>query len=87
MLYPNILNFYFDAVFYTYIYIYILLTCIRFPATRMEVDEDLGGDLLRQFNCLNTSDKDVLVQQLQNLLSQSNISDETAKFYLDMADW
>ena len=53
----------------------------------MEVDEDLGGDLLRQFNCLNTSDKDVLVQQLQNLLSQSNISDETAKFYLDMADW
>lgn len=54
----------------------------------MEVDEEIEADLLRQFNCLNTSDKDVLIKELQGLLGRgSNISEQSARFYLDMADW
>ena len=53
----------------------------------MEVD-DIEADLLRQFNCLNTSDKDVLVKEMQGLLGRnSNITENAARFYLDMADW
>lgn len=54
----------------------------------MEVDEEVEADLLRQFNCLNTSDKDVLIKELQGLLGRgSDISEQSARFYLDMADW
>ncbi|KAF2367035.1 Next to BRCA1 central domain [Trinorchestia longiramus] len=54
----------------------------------MEVDDEVEADLLRQFNCLNTSDKEVLIRELQGLLGKnSELSEQSARFYLDMADW
>jgi len=54
----------------------------------MEVDDDIEASLLRQFNCLNTSDKEVLIKEMQSLLGQNcYISDQSARFFLDMADW
>jgi len=54
----------------------------------MEVDEEIEGDLLRQFNCMNTSDKDALVGQFKSYVSNTTyLSDESAMFYLDMVDW
>ncbi|KAA0184961.1 hypothetical protein HAZT_HAZT005157 [Hyalella azteca] len=53
----------------------------------MEVDDEVEADLLRQFNCLNTSDKEVLVKELQGLLGKSSeLTEQSARFYLDMAD-
>lgn len=53
----------------------------------MEVDEDdIGAGLLRQFNCLNTNDKDSLIRQLQNLVGV-HLNEQSARFYLDMTDW
>lgn len=65
----------------------LLSTVISDFRAKMEVDE-VEADLLRQFNCLNTSDKDVLVRELQGILGKdAEISEESARFYLDMADW
>ena len=64
----------------------ILFFWIKFVT--MEVDDDIEANLLRQFNCLNTSDKDVLIKEMQRLLGlNTNISENAARFYLDMADW
>ncbi|XP_076063256.1 protein ILRUN [Oratosquilla oratoria] len=52
----------------------------------MEVDEELEEGLLRQFNCLGTTDKEVLIKELQNLMGPQ-INEQSAKFYLEMADW
>ncbi|KAL7648486.1 UNVERIFIED_CONTAM: hypothetical protein RMT77_000392 [Armadillidium vulgare] len=52
----------------------------------MDVDEDLDAGLLRQFNCLNTNDKEALMRQLQNLIGV-HLNEQTARFYLDMTDW
>jgi len=54
----------------------------------MEVDEEIEADLLRQFNCMNTCSRDELVKELKGVLAHdSALTDETAKFYLDMSDW
>ncbi|XP_064107016.1 protein ILRUN-like [Macrobrachium nipponense] len=52
----------------------------------MEVDEDLDAGLLRQFNCLGTTDKEVLIKELQTLVG-AHLNDINAKFYLEMTDW
>lgn len=52
----------------------------------MEVDEDIEGGLLRQFNCMNTNDKEAIMKELQNLIGV-NLNEQSAKFYLDMTDW
>lgn len=52
----------------------------------MEVDEDIDAGLLRQFNCLGTTDKEVLVKELQTLVGP-HLNDINARFYLEMTDW
>ncbi|KAK7082690.1 hypothetical protein SK128_002555 [Halocaridina rubra] len=52
----------------------------------MEVDEDIDGGLVRQFNCLGTTDKEVLIKELQTLVG-AHLNDINAKFYLEMTDW
>ncbi|CAL4160420.1 unnamed protein product, partial [Meganyctiphanes norvegica] len=52
----------------------------------MEVDEDLEAGLLRQFNCMGTTDKEVLIKELQGLVG-SHLNEHSARFYLDMTDW
>jgi hypothetical protein len=47
---------------------------------------DLTADLLQRFSCMNTTDKDVLVEQLKRLLGE-HINDESAVFWLDMNNW
>lgn len=47
---------------------------------------DLTADLLQKFSCMNTTDKDVLIEQLKRLLGE-NINDESAVFWLDMNNW
>lgn len=42
--------------------------------------------LLQQFNCMGTTDKDELIQQLQKLLG-SHMNYNTAEFFLDMNNW
>ncbi|XP_069945128.1 protein ILRUN-like isoform X1 [Cherax quadricarinatus] len=52
----------------------------------MEVDEDLEGGLLRQFNCMLTTDKEVLIKELQTLVG-AHLNEHSARFYLEMTDW
>ncbi|XP_050719920.1 protein ILRUN-like [Eriocheir sinensis] len=52
----------------------------------MEVDEDLEAGLLRQFNCMLTTDKEVLIKELQTLVG-AHLNEHTARFYLEMNDW
>lgn len=52
----------------------------------MEVDEDMEAGLLRQFNCMLTTDKEVLVKELQSLVGE-HLNEHTARFYLEMNDW
>jgi hypothetical protein len=51
----------------------------------MEVDGDLDQDLLQQFSCMGTTDKDTLISQLQKLVG--NLSSTAAAFFLDMNNW
>ncbi|XP_012279704.1 uncharacterized protein C6orf106 homolog [Orussus abietinus] len=53
----------------------------------MDVDNDLDQNLLHQFSCLGTTDKDDLVKQLQRLLAESQLNETTATFFLDMNNW
>lgn len=52
----------------------------------MEVDEDVEAGLLRQFNCMGTTDKEVLMKELQGLVG-SHLNEHSARFYLEMTDW
>ncbi|XP_043478039.1 protein ILRUN [Leptopilina heterotoma] len=53
----------------------------------MDVDNELDQNLLHQFSCLGTTDKDDLVKQLQRLLAGSHLNEATATFFLDMNNW
>lgn len=55
-------------------------------ALKMEVDEDVEAGLLRQFNCMLTTDKEVLIKELQTLVG-AHLNEHTARFYLEMNDW
>lgn len=53
----------------------------------MDVDNDLVDQtLLQQFSCLGTTDKEELINQLQQLAGD-NITTATAAFFLDMNNW
>lgn len=52
----------------------------------MEVDNELDQNLLQQFSCMGTTDKDDLVRQLQKLVGH-NLNSSTAAFFLDMNNW
>ncbi|XP_073999794.1 protein ILRUN isoform X2 [Rhodnius prolixus] len=52
----------------------------------MDQMDIVDQQLLRQFSCLGTTDKDELVKQLQILVG-NNLSSTSAHFFLDMNDW
>ncbi|XP_067135990.1 protein ILRUN [Centruroides vittatus] len=52
----------------------------------MEVDSDIEGGLLQQFSCLTTTDRDVLISELQKLLGDQ-LNAAGCAFFLDMNNW
>lgn len=50
----------------------------------MDVD-DFDQELLQQFSCMGTTDKEILVSQLQKLVGSANKA--AAIFFLDMNNW
>lgn len=50
------------------------------------VTGDIDQNLLLQFSCMNTTDRDELISQMQRLLGPS-INTNTASFFLDMSNW
>lgn len=52
----------------------------------MDVDTDLDASLLQQFSCLGTTDRDVLISQLQKLLG-NQLNAAGCAFFLDMNNW
>lgn len=53
----------------------------------MDVDNDpLDQNLLRQFNCLCTTDKENLVKGLRELIGEQ-LTESAAVFFLEMNDW
>ena len=53
----------------------------------MDVDNELEGNLLRQFSSLGTTDKEVLIAEFQKLLGPNQLSPEGCGFFLDMNNW
>lgn len=47
---------------------------------------DIDQNLLLQFSCMNTSDKEELIGQMQRLLGPA-LSHNAATFFLDMSNW
>ncbi|KAL0839763.1 hypothetical protein ABMA28_016402 [Loxostege sticticalis] len=47
---------------------------------------EIDQNLLLQFSCMNTTDRDELVNQMQRLLGPS-LNRNTASFFLDMSNW
>ncbi|KAH9641890.1 hypothetical protein HF086_011640 [Spodoptera exigua] len=56
----------------------------------MDIDGSSVGEidqnLLLQFSCMNTTDRDELINQMQRLLGPS-MNYNTASFFLDMSNW
>lgn len=55
-------------------------------STVMDVDSELDQDLLSRFNALGTTDRDVLITELQRLLN-FQLSQAGCVFFLDMTNW
>ena len=53
---------------------------------KMDVDCELDSDLLTKFNCLGTTDRDVLINELQRLLD-FQLNPSGCAFFLDMTNW
>lgn len=51
----------------------------------MEVD-DIEQNLLQQFSCMGTTDREVLISQLRKLVGDE-VNESTASFFLDMNNW
>lgn len=57
------------------------------------MSDNMGGDsgadidLLLQFQCMGTSDRDVLVAEFQRLLGPTTLRPETCAFFLEMNNW
>ncbi|KAJ2950431.1 hypothetical protein O0L34_g8673 [Tuta absoluta] len=47
---------------------------------------EIDQNLLLQFSCMNTTDRDELISQMQRLLGPS-LNYNTASFFLDMSNW
>ncbi|XP_015906882.1 protein ILRUN [Parasteatoda tepidariorum] len=52
----------------------------------MDIDRDLDAGLLQQFSCLGTTDREVLISQLQKLLGDQ-LNPAGCAFFLDMNNW
>lgn len=54
-----------------------------------EISQNLGEidqNLLLQFSCMNTTDREELITQMQRLLGPT-LNYNTASFFLDMSNW
>lgn len=47
---------------------------------------EIDQNLLLQFSCMNTTDREELINQMQRLLG-SSLNYNTASFFLDMSNW
>lgn len=47
---------------------------------------DIDQNLLLQFSCMNTTDREELIGQMQKLFG-SSVNYNTASFFLDMSNW
>ncbi|XP_076316471.1 protein ILRUN-like [Tachypleus tridentatus] len=52
----------------------------------MDIDSDLDANLLQQFSCMGTTDRDILISQLQKLLG-NQLNPAGCAFFLDMNNW
>ena len=52
----------------------------------MDVDYDLDQELMSKFSCLGTTDRDVLIKELQQLL-EFQLNPAGCEFFLDMTNW
>jgi len=52
----------------------------------METEDDMEVGLVQQFSCLGTTDKEVLIAQLQKLVGPQ-LNNSAAQFFLDMNNW
>ncbi len=52
----------------------------------MDVDNDIDSQLLQQFSSLGTTDKEVLIAELQRVLGDQ-MSAAGCAFFLDMNNW
>lgn len=48
--------------------------------------DDITSDLLQKFSCMNTNDRDVLINQFKVLLGEK-CTMSNAEFWLDMNNW
>lgn len=53
---------------------------------KMDIDRDLDAGLLQSFASLGTTDRDVLISQLQKLLG-NQLNPAGCAFFLDMNNW
>ena len=44
-------------------------------------------DLLLQFQCMGTNDRDALINEFQRLLGPNNLQPEACSFFLEMNNW
>ena len=52
----------------------------------MDVDNEIESKLLQQFSTLGTTDKEVLISELQKLLGDQ-LNPAGCAFFLDMNNW
>lgn len=64
----------------------IFLAFWRIQGLKMDVDCELDSDLLTKFSCLGTTDRDVLINELQRLLD-FQLNPSGCAFFLDMTNW
>lgn len=48
--------------------------------------DDITSDLLQKFSCMNTNDREVLIQQFKILLGDKSAT-TNVEFWLDMNNW
>lgn len=52
----------------------------------MDVDCEIDQDLLSKFSCMGTTDRDILVSELQKLLD-FQLNPTGCEFFLEMTNW
>lgn len=49
--------------------------------------QDTEANLLLQFQCMGTNDRDALINEFQRLLGPNNLQPEACAFFLEMNNW
>ncbi|GAB6030007.1 hypothetical protein CHUAL_005699 [Chamberlinius hualienensis] len=59
---------------------------LDYDRVKMDVDSDVDQSFLQQFSCMGTTDKDVLIDELQKLVG-NQLNATGCAFFLDMNNW